>query len=179
MATAADTPRPGPGQADTPAAAHTPTPIGIGIDTSRYGHHATFLRPDLQPAASDLDFTESAQGYQQLRNRLDAIASQHGQVHCHFRLDVAGRYADNLLAFLYNLPELKTISCDDPQYNKNYRAAIFGSKKSDPVESAAARFALTEKPKPMPFVPAKRKSVSIQFSAWQTTAHRTASPSCL
>jgi transposase len=40
-----------------------------------------------------------------------------------------------------------TISCGDPQRNKNYRAAVFGSKKSDPVEArAAARFALSERP---------------------------------
>jgi transposase len=139
-------------QANTLDSADT-TPIGVGIDTSRYGHHATFLRPDLQPAAADLDFVESAQGYDQLRQRLGVIAAKHGQVHFHFRLDVAGRYADNLLAFLNTLPEPKTISCGDPQRNKNYRAAIFGQKKSDPVESAAAaRYALTEKPRPMPIV---------------------------
>src|SRR5207249_11955919 len=35
----------------------------------------------------------------------------------------------------------------DPQRNKNYRAALFGPKKSDPIEArAAARFALTERP---------------------------------
>jgi transposase len=129
------------------------TPIGVGIDTSRYGHHATFLRPDLQPAAADLPFVESAQGYEQLRQRLGVIAGKHGPVHFHFRVDVAGHYADNLLAFLATLPEPKTISCGDPQRNKNYRAAIFGQKKSDPVESAAAaRYALTEKPQPMPVV---------------------------
>jgi len=39
------------------------------------------------------------------------------------------------------------LSCGDPQRNKSYRAALFGSKKSDPVEArAAARFALTERP---------------------------------
>jgi transposase len=138
-----------------------PVPIGVGIDTSRYGHHATFLRADLQPAAADLDFVESALGYQQLRQQLDAIAGRHaGHVHFHIRLDIAGRYADNLLAFLHQLATPRahvaalakttfTISCGDPQRNKNYRVAIFGHKKSDPVESAAcARYALTEKPKP-------------------------------
>jgi transposase len=134
---------------DTPAA--TPVAIGVGIDTSRYGHHATFLRADLQPAAADLQFVESAQGYQHLQERLAAIGKKYGPVHFHFRLDVAGRYADNLLAFLQGLPEPRTISCGDPQRNKNYRAAIFGHKKSDAAEStAAARYALTEKPKPVP-----------------------------
>ncbi len=132
----------------------TPLAIGVGIDTSRYGHHATFLGADLQPAASDLKFGESAQGYQQLQERLAALRKKHGSVHFHFRLDVAGRYADNLLAFLHGLPEPRTISCGDPQRNKNYRAALFGHKKSDAVEStAAARYALTEKPKPLPLAP--------------------------
>jgi transposase len=133
------------------ASVAAPVAIGVGIDTSRYGHHATFLDADLQPAAPDLKFVESAQGYQQLQERLAAIGKKHGPVHFHFRLDVAGRYADNLLAFLHKLPEPRTISCGDPRRNKNYCAAIFGHKKSDAAEStAAARFALTEKPKPMP-----------------------------
>src|SRR5262249_13379407 len=35
----------------------------------------------------------------------------------------------------------------DPQRNENYRAALFGSQKSDPVEArAAARFAVAERP---------------------------------
>ena len=136
-------------QTATGAAAAAPTAIGVGIDTARYGHHATFLRPDLQPAAADLDFAESAAGYAQLRSRLQTIGQRLGAVHFHFRLDVAGAYADNLLAFLHAWPEPKTISCGEPQRNKNYRVALFGHKKSDPVESAAvARYALTEKPKP-------------------------------
>ena len=136
---------------DTPAA--TPVAIGIGIDTSRYGHHAIFLDADLQSAAPELKFVESAQGYQQLQSRLAALRHKHGPVHFHFRLDVAGSYADNLLAFLHGLPEPRTISCGDPQRNKNYRAAIFGHKKSDATEAnATARYALTEKPKPMPVV---------------------------
>jgi len=87
-------------QTATGAAAAAPTAIGVGIDTARYGHHATFLRPDLQPAAADLDFAESAAGYAQLRSRLQTIGQRLGAVHFHFRLDVAGAYADNLLAFL-------------------------------------------------------------------------------
>jgi transposase len=137
------------------------TPIGVGIDTARYGHHATFLRPDLQPAAADLDFAESAEGYQQLRQRLDALVERFGAVHFHFRLDVAGAYADNLLAFLHTLgtrraeaaPLALTISCGEPGRNKNYRVAVYGHKKSDPVESAAAaRYALTEGPTATPLV---------------------------
>jgi hypothetical protein len=105
-----------------------PTAIGVGIDTSRYGHHATFLRADLQPAAEDLDFAESAAGYEQLRRRLETIAQRHAAVRFHFRLDVAGAYADNLLAFLQRLSWTKTISCGDPQRNKNYRSALTATR---------------------------------------------------
>jgi transposase len=128
-----------------------PTPIGVGIDTSRYGHYATFLRPDLQDAAPELTFPESAQGYAQPRARLQHIQGYGGSIHFHFRLDAAGQYAENLLAFLHALPEPKTISCGDPLRNKSYRVAVFGHKKSDPVESrAAARYALTERPRATP-----------------------------
>ncbi len=98
--------------------------------------------------------------------RLQAIAAPHGgRVHFHCRLDLAGRYADNLLAFLDTLGTWQalanasfTISCGDPQRNKNYRAAIFGAKKSDPVEAqACARFALTENPKATPSVSAEQR----------------------
>lgn len=129
--------------------------IGVGLDTARYGHHASFLDANLQDAAADLDFVESGAGYQEFRARLDALAAKHGNVHFHFRVDVAGRYADNLLAFLQSLPYTKTISCGDPERNANYKVAIYGHKKSDPVEShACARFALTEKPVAMPAVSA-------------------------
>ena len=142
--------------------------IGVGIDTSRFGHHACFMRADLQPAAADLKFVESAAGYQQLRQRFEAIAAGcGGRVHFRCRLDLAGRYADNLFAFLQSLSRPAagsalagasfSISCGDPQRNKNYRAAIFGAKKSDPVEAqACARYALTENPKATTLLSAKQ-----------------------
>src|SRR4051794_34308567 len=68
--------------------------IGVGIDTSRYGHYAAFLRDDLQPAAAELQFTESADGYAQFRHRLEVIAQRHPPVSFAIRLDVAGQYAD-------------------------------------------------------------------------------------
>jgi transposase len=136
--------------------------IGVGIDTARYGHYACFLHDDLQPAAPELAFAESGAGYAQLRQRLRDLAQRHGPVHFVIRLDAAGQYADNLRHYLQTLtqPALTqpahagrserfaiTLSCGDPQRNKNYRAALFGSQKSDPVEArAAARFALTERP---------------------------------
>jgi len=128
-----------------------PTRIGVGIDASRYGHHAVFLREDLQPAAAELSFAESAAGYALLRERLEKIVKKSaGVMHFTIRLDAAGQYADNLLHFLQalSLPGASfTISCGDPQRNKNYRAALFGPQKSDPVDALAmARYALSEQP---------------------------------
>ena len=143
-------PRPVP----TPQA---PARVGVGIDTARYGHYAAFLTDDLQPAAEELQFPESAAGYGQFRQRLERLGQRHGPVHFVVRLDAAGQYADNLLHFLQRLgqptadgpaPFTLTLSCGDPQRNKNYRTALFGRLKSDPIEArAAARFALTERPK--------------------------------
>jgi hypothetical protein len=144
---------------------HAPTPqsprrCGVGIDTSRYGHSAAFLRADLQPAAPELQFAASAAGYALFRQRLERLVQNHGPLHFLVRLDAAGQYADNLLHFLHGLarpnatpPDAPaaftlTLSCGNAQRNKNYRAAVFGSKKSDPIEArAAARFALTEQPR--------------------------------
>jgi len=136
-----------------------PRRVGVGIDTSRYGHYAAFLRDDLQPAAPELQFAESAAGYALLRQRLECIAQRHPPAHFVVRLDAAGQYAENLPHFLHRLatppadplaPAARlalTISCGDPQRNQNYRAAVFGPQKSDPVAArAAARFALTERP---------------------------------
>jgi transposase len=139
--------------------------IGVGIDTSRYGHYAAFLRDDLQPAAGELQFVESAAGYAQLRTRLEQIVSKLGTVHFAVRLDVAGQYADNLLHFLHSLQgqlanATFVISCGDPQRNKNYRAALFGSQKSDPVEArAAARYALSERPAPVKMLSAQQRTL--------------------
>jgi transposase len=143
-----------------PSAPPAPRRCGVGIDTARYGHYAAFLREDLQPAADELAFAESAAGYALFRQRLDRIAQRHGPVAFVVRLDAAGQYADNLLHFLHRLAAAGTdtppaftlsVSCGDPQRNKNYRAALFGPHKSDPVEArAAARFALSERPPPTP-----------------------------
>src|SRR5205085_2650342 len=111
-------------------------------------------------AADELPFPESAAGYALLRQRLQRIVQRHGTVAFVVRLDAAGQYADNLIHFLHGLATAGptagatsafrlTLSCGDPQRNKNYRAALFGSQKSDPIEArAAARFALSERPAP-------------------------------
>jgi transposase len=138
--------------ADTPV-----IDIGVGIDTSRYGHYAAFLDADLQTAAPDLEVIESAAGYARLRQRLVDLVTRHGRVHFHVRLDAAGLYADNLLAWLGALDldgAAFTISCGDTQRNKNYRVAVYGHQKSDPVEArSCARYALTERPRPGTAVP--------------------------
>ena len=152
-----------PQSANPPADGPPLVTFGVGIDTSRYGHYAAFLRDDHQPAADELQFAESADGYAQFRQRLEHIAGRHTAVAFAIRLDAAGQYADNLLHFLHRLARHPTqkicaipnaviaISCGDPQRNKNYRAALFGSKKSDPIEArAAARFALSERPTATP-----------------------------
>jgi transposase len=154
--------------------------VGVGIDTSRYGHYATFLRDDLQPAAGELQFIESAAGYAQLRSRFEQIVSKLGTVHFAVRVDVAGQYADNLLHFLHTLQgrvanATFAISCGDPQRNKNYRAAVFGSKKSDPVEArAAARYALCEQPTPIKMMSAELRTLRQVASRLQAIVrHRT------
>jgi len=139
--------------------------IGVGIDTSRYGHYAVFLRDDLQPAAGELQFMEATDGYAQLRSRFEQIVAKLGSVHFLVRLDVASQYADNLLHFLHTLHARLanatfTISCGDPQRNKNYRAALFGSKKSDPIEAhAAAHYALCQKCLPVKILPAELRTL--------------------
>ena len=65
--------------------------IGVGIDTSRYGHYAAFLHDDLQVATAELPFAESAQGYAQLRQRLELLAQRHPQASFAIRVDVAGQ----------------------------------------------------------------------------------------
>src|SRR5262245_37327422 len=146
--------------------------IGIGIDTSRYGHYAAFLDHKLEQAAAVLEVAESAQGYARLRQRFVDLVPRHGRVRFFVRLDVAGAYADNLLAWLQTLKIDRadlSISCGDPHRNKNYRAAGFGSKKSDPIEArACARYALRERPQPLPIVSAQRsrlRQVAVRLQA--------------
>ena len=119
----------------TSSASQPPRRVGVGIDTSRYGHHACLLRHDLQPAAPEFAFAESAEGYQQLRQVLDRIMGEgegEGPVHFGIRLDAAGQYADNLLHHLHGLAQQHadrasfSISCGDPQRNKNYRRVTCG-----------------------------------------------------
>jgi transposase len=131
-----------------------PVAIGVGFDTARYGHHVTFLLPDLQPACPAREIVESQQGYQLVRQQFQDLQHRHREVHFHIRLDAAGQYAANLEAFLRALPFPKTITVGEPARNDHYRKALFPKRKADPVESyCAARFALVEQPRETPATP--------------------------
>src|SRR6266702_2417385 len=51
--------------------------IGVGIDTARYGHRVSFLRPDRQPAAKPLTVLENDDGYTAMQQRLEQLHQQH------------------------------------------------------------------------------------------------------
>jgi len=151
------------------------TVIGVGFDTARYGHHATFLREDLQPAAKPLEFLETRRGYQELEQRFAKLARQHPGVHFRIRVDAAGQYATNLLAFLHQLPWPKTISVGDPLRNKRYREVHFPKRKTDATESyACARFAVVEAPQSTPLVSTQLRTLQevanrLEFQVKQST----------
>jgi transposase len=121
--------------------------IGVGIDTARYGHRVSFLRPDRQPAAKPLTVMEDRDGYQALEERLKQLREQHPQAHFHVRIDAAGQYAVNLEQFLRGLDVPMTVSIGEPKRNKDYQKAHFPKRTTDDTESQAmARFAVVEQP---------------------------------
>jgi len=121
--------------------------IGVGIDTARYGHRVSFLRPDRRPAAKPLTVLENRAGYQALQERLQQLHQQNPQAHFHIRIDAAGQYAANLEHFLRGLDLPMTVSVGEPKRNKDYQKAHFPKRTSDDTESQAmARFAVVELP---------------------------------
>jgi transposase len=125
--------------------------IGVGIDTARYGHRVSFLRPDRQPAAKPLTVLENRAGYQVLQERLEQLQEQHPQAHFHVRIDAAGQYAVNLELFLRGLDLPMTVSVGEPKRNKDYQKAHFPKRTTDDTESQAmARFAVVEQPHATP-----------------------------
>jgi transposase len=125
--------------------------IGVGIDTARYGHRVSFLRPDRQPAAKPLTVTENRAGYQALQERLMKLHEQHPHAHFQVRIDAAGQYAVNLEQFLRGLKLPMTLSIGEPKRNKDYQKAHFPKRTTDDTESQAmARFAVVEQPKATP-----------------------------
>jgi transposase len=149
--------------------------IGVGIDTARYGHRATFLRADRQPAARPLDVLESAAGYEGLRQVLERLVQREPRARFRVRIDAAGQYATNLESFLRSLPLPLEISTGEPARNAAYRKAHYPKTKTDDVDSRAqARYAVVEQPKAMPDTPpeflALREVVGqLEAQAKQTT----------
>jgi transposase len=138
----------------TTAPSSAVTAIGVGIDTSRYGHHVSFLRDDLQPATEPLTMTESREGYDKLLSTLRELSRRYPNVEFQIRLDEAGQYAANLKTFLFALPFEKTVSIGDCVRNKNYRVAHFPKRKSDSVDSlSVARYAVREQPQAAEQIP--------------------------
>jgi len=130
--------------------------FGVGVDTARYGHHVSFLRPDCQPAAKPLTVLESREGYQALQQQLELLHRRHPEARFHVRIDAAGQYAANLERFLRQLPLPLEISVGEPARNKAYRQAHFPKRKADSVESLAnARYAVVERPPATRDVPAE------------------------
>jgi transposase len=121
--------------------------IGVGIDTARYGHRVSFLRPDRSPAAAPLTVMENREGYQALEDRLRKLRRQHPEAHFHVRIDAAGQYAVNIEQFIRGLDLPMTLSVGEPKRNKDYRKAHFPKRTTDDTESQAmARFAIVERP---------------------------------
>jgi transposase len=125
--------------------------IGVGIDTARYGHRVSFLRPDRKPAAKPITVLENHAGYQSLKDTLLRLREQNPGVEFHVRIDAAGQYAQNLEQFLRSLDLPMTISVGEPKRNKDYRKAHFPKRTTDDTESQAmARFAVVEQPPATP-----------------------------
>ena len=125
--------------------------IGVGIDTARYGHRVSFLRPDRQPAAKSLTVMENHAGYQALQERLKQLHEQNPTSQFYVRIDAAGQYAINLERFLRGLDLPMTVSIGEPKRNKDYRKAHFPKRTTDDTESQAmARFAVVEQPDATP-----------------------------
>lgn len=132
--------------------------FGIGIDTARYGHHVSFLNEEKRTAHPAFHFRESHDGYQKLSQVVEKLRRKHPQAHLHVRIDVAGQYAENLIAWLHQLEPLQagphTISVGQPAKNAAYRKVHYEKRKADPAESTAcARYAVVEKPPATPFNP--------------------------
>ena len=149
--------------------------IGVGIDTARYGHRVSFLRPDRKPAAKPLTVMENRAGYQSLQERLVQLHEQNPDAQFHVRIDAAGQYAVNLELFLRGLNLPMTISVGEPKRNKDYQKAHFAKRTTDDTESQAmARFAVVELPDatPAPSTPMillREVAARLQSKVKQTT----------
>jgi transposase len=125
--------------------------IGVGIDTARYGHRVSFLRPDRNPAAKPLDVMENRDGYEELKKRLIQLHEQNPHATFHVHIDAAGQYAVNLERFLRGLDLPMILSIGEPKRNKDYQKVHFPKRTTDDTEAQAmARFAVVELPTAAP-----------------------------
>ena len=130
--------------------------IGLGIDTARYGHHVSALDQDKQTAFKPFHFAENSDGYRRLDQAMRKLVQKHPGVVLHVRIDAAGQYAENLIAWLHGHKLPLEVSVGQPAKNKAYRKAHFDKRKADPVESiACARFAVVERPPASQSTPAQ------------------------
>jgi transposase len=137
--------------------------IGVGIDTGRYGHRVSFLRPDRSLAAPPLTVMEKREGYQALENRLRQLHKQHPQAQIHVCIDAAGQYAANLEQFLRGLDLPISLSVGEPKRNKDYQKAHFPKRTTDDTESQAmARFAVVERPDATPVLFSRSVAVTTE-----------------
>jgi len=149
--------------------------IGVGIDTARYGHRVSFLRPDRRPAAKPLTVMENRAGYQSLHERLNELHERNPDAKFYVRIDAAGQYAVNLEMFLRGLNLPMTISVGEPKRNKDYQKAHFAKRTTDDTESQAmARFAVVELPDATPALSApmillREVAARLQSKVKQTT----------
>ena len=95
--------------------------IGVGIDTARYGHRVSFLRPDRKPAAKPLTVMENRACYQALQDRLNQLHEQYHTANFHVRIDAAGQYAVNLELFLRSLRGTNKMSLGIANVNRSSR----------------------------------------------------------
>jgi hypothetical protein len=125
--------------------------IGVGIDTARYGHRGSFLRPDRRLAAKPLTVMETRAGYNALQQCLEQLHAQHPQAELRVRIDAAGQYVVNLEQFLRSLDLPISLSIGEPKRNKDYQKAHYPKRTTDDTESQAmARFAVVELPNATP-----------------------------
>ena len=111
--------------------------IGVGIDTARYGHVASFVDENLQPATSAFTIKESRQGYEAFRCKLEGLRKRYPEAEFRCRIDAAGVYSSNLEQFLRSFPWPLRISIGSPTVNRNYHRVVFPKNKSDKNDSWA------------------------------------------
>ena len=135
--------------------------IGIGIDTARYGHVASFVDENLQPATSAFTIKESRQGYEAFRSKLEGLRKRYPEAEFRCRIDAAGVYSSNLEQFLRSFPWPLRISIGSPTVNRNYHRVVFPKNKSDKNDSwALARYSVVERPPETP--PVRPELIGLQ-----------------